>query len=134
MMSNFTSDCPRAIAVPIERLLQTHAPSRSMVTLVACGLRNDNKSRDQAEMLEEGVQRHEAVMAGERPEIVGGEHGDGSQDTKAACAEPDPAAGRDQCRAAKFHNDGKAGPEPAGVQSELLLLGNRAGKIEQFCK
>src|SRR5882724_9929660 len=37
MMSNSACECPRAIALAIERLLQTHPPSTSLIPLVACG-------------------------------------------------------------------------------------------------
>jgi hypothetical protein len=66
--------------------------------------------------------------------IVGREHGDGGEDAEAARAEPNPASGNDESRAADFDGDRERRPQPARAQAKMLLLGDRSGKIEQFCE
>ncbi len=72
-------------------------------------------SKNETKMLEERVERHEMLSALQGPEIIGGQHRDPRQHAKATRAEPDPAPGHHQRRAAKFDDDGKARPEPTGT-------------------
>ena len=79
-------------------------------------------------MFEKRVKRHEARMTIKGPEVVRRQHCHGRQQAQAACAEPDPATGQHQSRAAQFDDAGKACPQPTRTQREMLLLGDRTAE------
>ena len=62
------------------------------------------------EMLEEGVERHEAVMPLLGPEIVGDQHGDRGQHRERPGCQPDQPAGNQEQRAGDLDDDRKRGP------------------------
>src|ERR1700722_7524233 len=72
--------------------------------------RDEDETGDQAEVLKEGIERHEPVLPGHRPEVIGDQHGDGCQDAEAARAEPDQPPGHDQQRSADLEHDRERGP------------------------
>jgi len=92
--------------------------------------RNQDESCDQTQVFEEGVQRHEAMVSGHRPEIVGGEHGDGGQHAEAAGANLQSAPDDHQGGTREFDGDGRRRPEPRRLQVRLLRdgTGNRSTK------
>ena len=66
------------------------------------------------------------------PEVVGGEHGHGRQDAKTSGPKPDKSPEDDQYGAAELDDDGRSGPQPGRLQSEVRLLGDGSLKIEQL--
>src|SRR5712671_7639901 len=51
--------------------------------------RDDDEAGYEPEVLEERVQRHETVVPGQVPEVICGQHGDGSKDAQASGPKPD---------------------------------------------
>src|SRR5690242_6740715 len=68
--------------------------------------RHEDETCDQTQVLKESVQGHEAIVTGQRPEVVGGYHGHCGQHAKATGSQPHPAAENRQFGTCELDEDG----------------------------
>jgi len=91
-----------------------------------------NEAGDQADVLEEGVCGGEPGLTLQVPEVVGAYAGDGCEDAECARAQPDEPASDDQRGAEELDRDGDRRPQDAGVEAEVLLLGDGGLEVQKL--
>src|SRR5712671_7216286 len=93
---------------------------------------HQDETADQTEVLEEPVHGHEAIVTGQRPEIVGGQHCNCSQHAEPAGTQPHPASEDHENGSANLDDDSSRSPEPGGLKAEMRLLRYCARKIDEL--
>ena len=92
----------------------------------------ENKSRNQANVLDKGIGSGKAGIPLHCPEIVSHHCRQPSKDAEQTCAQPNQSAGNDNRRAYQLNSYRQDGPEGSGIHSEMLLLGYRPLKVEEL--
>src|SRR5580698_1999624 len=78
-----------------------------------------DQAGDQPEVLEETVERHEAIMTRERPEIVGRQHCNCREHAEPTGTQPNPAPEDHQYGTCELDDNCRGGPEPSGFKAEM---------------
>jgi len=90
------------------------------------------EAANEADMLKEGIGRHEPFRPVHGPEIIGDRRGKDRKDAQHSSTEPREAIGKDQRGADKFDGDGEHGVEGGGLQSEMRLFGDSSLPVGQL--
>src|SRR5215469_301702 len=95
-------------------------------------MRDEHEPSDQAQMFKKAVERLKAIHARHVPEIVGDEHRDERQNAERAGGEPDKPSPQYEHGSSQLDNNRDRSPDPARMQAKMLLLCDRAAKVDQL--